>query len=198
MAHPKLNSKDFVHCVLLSPNKGWLPAHVACSRHCSPGKLQLLLDANPAALNETTNNGETLLSLAVSTATKVHPNYALIRRLKEEMGMRAQGQAQKNSRSWDYPSQMIGQITPLANGRCSKRVVVPSVSSVPSTVNHARTRTGVKINNRSDFVNVQVRNTRPKRSESDSPGQKRIEDRDKVLAYLLLYFHNGDRFKSRN
>lgn len=65
---------------------GFLPAHVACSRHCSPEKLQMLLDANPASLLEKTTDSRTLLDLAKAKATKSHPNFALIsdieRRLK--------------------------------------------------------------------------------------------------------------------
>jgi hypothetical protein len=58
--------------------KGYLPAHVACSRHCSPEKLLMLLAANPDSLTSRTNDGHSLLSLAMSTATKSHPNYALV------------------------------------------------------------------------------------------------------------------------
>jgi Ankyrin repeats (many copies) len=64
---------------------GFLPIHIACSRHCSPDKLELLLEANPASLHEITNEGHTPLSLAESTATKSHPNYTLICSLKKEL-----------------------------------------------------------------------------------------------------------------
>lgn len=69
----------------MKDKKGWLPIHVACSRHCSPEKLQMLLDASPSSLHELTKDGQSLLSLAMSTATKSHPNFALIRKLKEEL-----------------------------------------------------------------------------------------------------------------
>lgn len=65
--------------------KGYLPAHVACSRHCSPQKIRMLLSVNPASLYERTNKGETLLSLATSMATKSHPNYALIDELNRQL-----------------------------------------------------------------------------------------------------------------
>jgi hypothetical protein len=65
--------------------KGYLPAHVACSRHCSPEKLLMLLEAHPGSLTSKTNDGQTLLTLAVSTATKSHPNYALIDELKRAL-----------------------------------------------------------------------------------------------------------------
>lgn len=45
----------------------------------------MLLTVNPGALHATTNAGETLLSLATSTATKSHPNYALIDDLAERL-----------------------------------------------------------------------------------------------------------------
>jgi hypothetical protein len=65
--------------------KGYLPAHVACSRHCSPQKLRMLLSVNPASLYEETDNGDTLLSLATKNATKSHPNYALIDELNRQL-----------------------------------------------------------------------------------------------------------------
>ena len=68
-------------CVM-KDKKGYLPAHVACSRHCSPEKLRMLLEANPAALHDKTSDGHTLLTLAKTTATKSHPNFALIKELE--------------------------------------------------------------------------------------------------------------------
>ena len=65
--------------------KGYLPAHVACSRHCSPEKLLMLLEVNPDSLHDTTNDGKTLISLARATATRSHPNYALIEELKRNL-----------------------------------------------------------------------------------------------------------------
>ena len=44
----------------------------------------MLLEVNPNSLYATTNEGYTLLSLAQSTATKSHPNYALIEELKRK------------------------------------------------------------------------------------------------------------------
>jgi hypothetical protein len=74
-------------CFMVDKN-GFLPAHVACSRHCSPEKLDILLEANPNAIdaitynnNSSTNGGDTLLSLAQSTATRKHPNYLLIQHI---------------------------------------------------------------------------------------------------------------------
>jgi hypothetical protein len=69
----------------MKDRKGYLPAHVACSRHCSPEKLQMLLEVNPTSLFDRTNDGDTLLSLATKTATKSHPNYALIDDLQRRL-----------------------------------------------------------------------------------------------------------------
>lgn len=69
----------------MTDKKGYLAAHVACSRHCSPAKLQMLLAVNPDALYATTNAGDTLLSLAKSTATKTHPNHLLIRAIQNHL-----------------------------------------------------------------------------------------------------------------
>jgi hypothetical protein len=74
----------------MKDKKGYLPAHVACSRHCSPEKLHMLLKVNKAALTAKTNDGDTLLGLAIKSATRSHPNYALIDDLKrrlEEVGV---------------------------------------------------------------------------------------------------------------
>lgn len=69
----------------MKDKKGYLPSHVACSRHCSPEKLRMLLAVNPAALTARTRDGHTLLSLATDTATKSHPNYALIDELNLQL-----------------------------------------------------------------------------------------------------------------
>jgi hypothetical protein len=53
------------------------------SRHVSPDKLKMLLQANPQAISEVTNDQKTALQLAISKATRSHPNYALIQALKE-------------------------------------------------------------------------------------------------------------------
>ena len=65
--------------------KGWLPIHVATSRHCSPEKLDMLLEAYPESLAETTNDGKTPLMLAKSTATKQHPNRTLLKALEDKI-----------------------------------------------------------------------------------------------------------------
>ncbi|KAG7367034.1 ankyrin repeat domain protein [Nitzschia inconspicua] len=65
--------------------KGFLPIHVACSRHCSPEKLQMLLEVNPGSLYATTNDGDGLLDLATKHSTKSHPNYALIDDLRRRL-----------------------------------------------------------------------------------------------------------------
>ena len=61
----------------MKDKKGYLPAHVACSRHSSPEKLRMLLAVNPGALFERTEDGDTLMDLARKTATKTHPSNAL-------------------------------------------------------------------------------------------------------------------------
>jgi len=69
----------------MKDKRGFLPAHVACSRHCSPEKLGMLLKVNPSSLFDKTNDGDTLLSLAKRKATKAHPNYALIDELNKRI-----------------------------------------------------------------------------------------------------------------
>ena len=69
----------------MKDKKGYLPAHVACSRHCSPSKLQMLLEVNPAALMAETKDKKTLLSLATGRSTASHPNFTLINEIKKQL-----------------------------------------------------------------------------------------------------------------
>lgn len=69
----------------IKDKNGYLPAHIAASRHVSPDKLQMLLNANPDSISARTDDGRTLLSLAKSSATESHPNYRLIEALKKAM-----------------------------------------------------------------------------------------------------------------
>lgn len=78
--------------------KGWLPIHVATSRHCSPEKLDMLLEAYPESLTETTNDGKTPLMLAKSTATKQHPNRTLLKALGERLKSSGKDVSIKNDR----------------------------------------------------------------------------------------------------
>ena len=78
--------------------KGFLPAHVACSRHCSPEKLDMLLRVNPDSLFAITSSGDTLLSLATKTATKSHPNYALINDIRNRLDLSTAAAAAHPSR----------------------------------------------------------------------------------------------------
>lgn len=88
----------------MKDKKGFLPAHVACSRHCSPEKLRMVLAVNPDSLYEKTKEGETLLSLATSTATKSHPNYALINELNRHLDLPQHAGSAAQSSSGDFGS----------------------------------------------------------------------------------------------
>eukprot|EP00546_Thalassionema_frauenfeldii_P017522 CAMPEP_0178896406 /NCGR_PEP_ID=MMETSP0786-20121207/1154_1 /TAXON_ID=186022 /ORGANISM="Thalassionema frauenfeldii, Strain CCMP 1798" /LENGTH=331 /DNA_ID=CAMNT_0020566803 /DNA_START=218 /DNA_END=1214 /DNA_ORIENTATION=- len=68
----------------MKDKNGWLPIHVAVSRHCSPRKLSMLLNANPESLHARTGDGKTILALAEKKATKSHPNFALISEIKQQ------------------------------------------------------------------------------------------------------------------
>lgn len=69
----------------MKDKNGWLPIHIACSRHCSPEKLWMLLEVHPESLHEKTNEGDTPMSLATSTATSSHPNHKLIQALQRSL-----------------------------------------------------------------------------------------------------------------
>mmetsp|Transcript_20948 Transcript_20948/g.31038 ORF Transcript_20948/g.31038 Transcript_20948/m.31038 type:complete len:371 (+) Transcript_20948:239-1351(+) len=82
-------AKDMIEqgtsATFIKDKNGWLPIHVAASRHCSPKKLLMLLGANPDSLHARTGKGQTILSLATSTATKSHPNFTLIAEIKRQV-----------------------------------------------------------------------------------------------------------------
>lgn len=84
----------------MKDKKGFLPIHVACSRHCSPDKLELLLQVNPPSLDAKTCDGSTPLSLAESTATKSHPNYTLILQLKKDLARSGKAQTTQQKPKW--------------------------------------------------------------------------------------------------
>ena len=71
--------------VFMREKEGHLPIHVACNRHCSPEKLRMLIQVYPQSLFEKTKKGETPLDLAESSATKAHPNFALLDELHRQM-----------------------------------------------------------------------------------------------------------------
>ncbi len=87
---PALTS-TMIHCgrqaCFMRDKKGFLPIHVACSRHCSPEKLEMLLEVNPGSLFAETDDNRSLLALAKGTATKSHPNYALISEIERRLEM---------------------------------------------------------------------------------------------------------------
>jgi hypothetical protein len=105
--------------------KGWLPIHMACSRHCSPEKLRMLLEVNKSSLHAKTPEGESLLCLAKSKATKSHPNYALISELK------AQLQAWNGEDVDDQPqlAQAASLVGNEANPPSASSVVTPEFAS---------------------------------------------------------------------
>jgi hypothetical protein len=70
--------QNYPQACFIPDKKGFLPAHVGCCRHCTEEKLELLLSVNPASLFAETNDGRNLLALVKTTATKAHPNLALI------------------------------------------------------------------------------------------------------------------------
>jgi hypothetical protein len=96
---PKLTHLMVSHgkeACFIQDKKGYLPAHIACSRHCSPDKLQMLLDVNPDALFAKTFAGDSLLSLAKQTATASHPNYKLVHAIHMHLRL-ARGETVKSS-----------------------------------------------------------------------------------------------------
>jgi hypothetical protein len=87
--------------------KGYLPIHVACSRHCSPEKLKMLLTVNPGSLFEKTLDGLTILDLANQGRTASHPNQALIEEIQRRMDHARQNDMVQSSRFQSADSNSI-------------------------------------------------------------------------------------------
>jgi hypothetical protein len=82
----------------IKDKNGLLPIHVACSRHCSVPKLEMLLKEYPKSVAEKTKDGATPLDLAIRTATVSRPNLVLIdglRKIMDADGAAEQGPAKK-------------------------------------------------------------------------------------------------------
>lgn len=129
----------------MKDSKGYLPAHIACSRHCSPVKLQMLLDVHPGALYDKTNDGETCMSLALATATKTHPNYKLIDAIKDNLNATAAPTVTMQSTP---PRQVMMTGLPTAVSR-EETVVSPSTATsftamgtLDATIEHDSDSTG--------------------------------------------------------
>jgi len=156
--------------------KGFLPVHVACSRHCSPEKLDMLLQVNPNSLTAITNNGDTLLSLASKTATKSHPNYALVNDIRRRLNLSAAATA--------LPSATVDPYTVHSN----------RVSCIESS-DQGKKNSGPKgfessLRFTSSFELSTSRSTSRKRkvTADDQENKTTIKQEDSEQAYLLLHF----------
>ena len=110
----------------IKDRNGYLPVHVACCRHCSPEKLQMLLNVNPRSLFDKTNQGETILDLAKKTATKAHPNYALIIELHHQLDSTPHvGQTQQAPQATAPPPAEEQQPVPTPGGGAPAPVSSP-------------------------------------------------------------------------
>ena len=145
----------FTHLVLfyilsfyrIQDKHGNLPHHVACSRHVSPGKLEKLLEVNPRAMTEKNNQKATLLRLATSTATKSHPNNALIKYLEERM-KEAGYEPQSRRCNHGYPAPGIKPPPPGGNvpgSRRSSNRGSPALGTKPSPLGGREPRKRVKL-----------------------------------------------------
>mmetsp|Transcript_24119 Transcript_24119/g.32110 ORF Transcript_24119/g.32110 Transcript_24119/m.32110 type:complete len:208 (+) Transcript_24119:239-862(+) len=153
--------------------KGWLPAHVACSRHCSPHKLKMLLAAYPAALHAETDDGNTLLSLATSTATTSHPNFALIEMLRAEMDKFPKYLRQGSNVFTDV---MVGPNLSTA------RILNQGLRGHFLDGKHPLEPNRVEPNVKQEIFKRQKR-------EGILSLRRDIDERDKLMIHLLFYFH---------
>jgi Ankyrin repeats (many copies) len=160
----------------MKDRKGYLPAHVACSRHCSPEKLQMLLNVNPASLFATTNDGHTLLSLATSTATKSHPNYALIDELRTRIDIAGTQQGHHLS----LPAYDGGR---NSNHAVPNRVISDDAND-PADCTSDESRAAA-----ATAAPAQVIESRKRKIKSEGHDKNKPDRDDKEQAHLLLHFY---------
>jgi hypothetical protein len=166
----------------MKDRKGYLPAHVACSRHCSPEKLQMLLNVNPGSLFATTNQGYTLLSLATSTATKSHPNYALIDDLRRRLDYTGSQQVGNHLRP---PAYAIGGDKDIRDG--PNRVSSDDTNNhSDNTVNEASPASSTR---QSAPASAAPPTRSRKRKVADEKKHTISEPDDNEQANLLLHFY---------
>eukprot|EP00536_Pseudo-nitzschia_multiseries_P003077 jgi/Psemu1/236370/estExt_Genewise1.C_430189 len=157
-------------CFMTDKN-GFLPAHVACSRHCSPEKLDMLLQVNPASLFEKSKDGRTLLDLARCKATKSHPNYALITDIERRLNM-----ASSTPNTFLPISQQMTRIKHENHSSSEPTTTTTSSSSSSST------------NNVSPFAQGISRIKRENDSSDEDSRKKKSKQDDSDPANLLLHF----------
>jgi len=155
--------------------KGFLPAHVACSRHCSPEKLGMLLQVNPTSLFAKTHDGKMLLDLAKQTATKSHPNYTLINDIQRRITFAA---APTSAAMYQYH---------VESGRVS------------STDDSDQGTTSSTVHNRAPIARNHQLKRKRKVTADDEEIQNAIKQEDVEPANLLLHFsRNMDDERARN
>jgi hypothetical protein len=154
----------------MQDKKGFLPIHVACSRHCSPEKLQMLLDVNPGSLHAKTNDGDGLLDLATKHSTRSHPNYALIDDLRRRLRL-------STSTQHLTPNRVSSDDT--NDDKCSTSDGSPNNQTIGSAVAVASTgRTAPK---------AKIFQSRKRKVSADDDAKSMI-DNTEAQANLLLQF----------
>lgn len=135
--------------------KGYLPIHIACSRHCSPEKLQMLLEANPSSLTAKTDDGNTILSLAKATATKKHPNHSLIKAIETALQNNNKDPTKEDNHNTANASVVINHARlndspkPSLNNEHGH-----NAASEPVVINHARHNASTKTSFNNDPDNI--------------------------------------------
>ena len=178
--------------------KGWLPIHVACSRHCSPEKLRMLLEANPASLRAITNDGKTPLALANSTATKSHPNYALIKALEEMVTKERKGEYSIHMQQTMPSCAAFSGMTPF---ECQDMPPLPLVvqnGAVAAVVTPSRTPNKKRKRRKEDIKRSGTipGDISPRADKRLTRRAKRASETTTAAAQLLMNLHAGPNIRS--
>lgn len=149
----------------MKDKKGWLPIHVAVSRHCSPEKLRMLLKANPASLKATTGpGGDTLLDLARNTRKKGHPNKKLIAEIERQLG--EQG-----------PNQTVEDIETIG-------ATVPAQAKASPRVSPKRKRQDAALVTPTPSFRRKRQKCQPPEGEDDGPSVKSVSDDEQLAGHI--------------
>jgi hypothetical protein len=132
----------------------------------------MLLDAYPGSLHERTRDGKSLLDLAESSATRSHPNFALIETLKAKFA---------DAVPHSNPSMYVTPCSIASWNGLDTHHFVTATDAPPEERDVVDT----------DHRNCDMENR--KRKRTSTPSEQSVNAQDRVLGNLLLHFHSQSR-----
>ena len=158
----------------------------------------MLLEANPASLRAITNDGKTPLALANSTATKSHPNYALIKALEEMVTKERKGEYSIHMQQTMPSCAAFSGMTPF---ECQDMPPLPLVvqnGAVAAVVTPSRTPNKKRKRRKEDIKRSGTisGDISPRADKRLTRRAKRASETTTAAAQLLMNLHAGPNIRS--